>query len=954
MSEGVSRKKSYRWVSVSQGAYDGADWDSTDDELADNVNSTDTSPQAKIGSPERISTLKKLPPLPKLGYTQDSTGEPVREGSTEKEEEVGKEVETVMDTKAEIEEESCVSTDSITASRPVSKKLSVRSTSRSVNSVNDDLDSLMDQISKEMTPKTEQAEQFPSPTGSFLSPRISLDENLRYLKRDQSDPESSGKLKNRTDSNVTSPSPGEQPIGNGSIEIKKINSYIDDSIGESDDEPGNSSRNYHDEYSDESEDDFKVSKNGYFSNYISEDNASVDKSKQFPEDDAKDLLESPTAQESIPDEHTIEHVNETTKTEGKTSMENEERNTNQLQEEQEKQKEPKELRDNEKSSVDELPNKQERQHGNQSQDEQNLAALSNPPESFDDYDDDSSFFNHYGNTSSQSSIVHVRSSPQQNVSDSPVKLRQTSKTDLSFRGDETYSIAELDEEQESNHGSGGNDDDDDALSYTNSIINDNKPELQSTRESDTYDDERPFQFRNRVRESMLDSSDDDDDDDDDGTSGLNNEPSVLSGGYYTRMLSESGNGEIGASETDKDYSSENSGDDDEVIAESNSAKSLKDGTTETRLTKEDSASDPIYDSNSTVESNKEEHDLGVENTGNHETSISESVDSDGNSIIKSYGQSGDITNNNILPDNEDTENKDKTPSTRESINLGKWRPDTDSFRSGFVQETAPKPPPGFVIDENGEVVDLNPSSMRQNRVVSTYSEVESTWNAFPSQPDTGEDLETIADTKTIYDNSTIYNVPGIITNNNILPPLPVNIASKDLDVKSADSCSTSLINDSDSVLKYIEGDKVPFSSNLTENFAQEPSPEKPTSTKSKPIPQLDLDKLLSGKEKHASKIEKLNNHMKELQEFDSGIQTWINFSLKSSANSDTDFIFQEYKVNKHVRDAYEHADELNKKHTVSNTVANVNQNVNHLKKKVFSHTMKEKSKGLFSSIGKKL
>lgn len=299
---------------------------------------------------------------------------------------------------------------------------------------------------------------------------------------------------------------------------------------------------------------------------------------------------------------------------------------------------------------------------------------------------------------------------------------------------------------------------------------------------------------------------------------------------------------------------------------------------------------------------------------------------------------------------EPTPNQEnKALLTRQSINLGNWKPDTGAYRSGFVQETSNNPPPGYVYDESGKLIDLTPSSMKP-RVVSTYSEVESSWNAFPSEGN--DDLETIKDTKTLYDNNTVHNVPGIISNNQNVPPLP-ELSQGVRSDENSDGLKSPGTGHSTSTTFDGEGNKGPLQTHFKEVFTvPEPdSKEIARVTEQSKVPYLDLNKVLMSKNAHAYKIRQLRDYSKQLNGYDTGIQTWLSYTLKSSSKTDRDFIFDEYKVSKHVRDAYANADELSRKHTVINTVASVNQNVSHLTKKVFAHS--KKSRGLFSSIGKK-
>lgn len=320
----------------------------------------------------------------------------------------------------------------------------------------------------------------------------------------------------------------------------------------------------------------------------------------------------------------------------------------------------------------------------------------------------------------------------------------------------------------------------------------------------------------------------------------------------------------------------------------------------------------------------------------------------------------------------------RSTSGQKSVNLGGWRPDTSAARSGFLQETTKKAPPGYVYDENGELINLTPSSMKP-RVVSSYSEVESAWNPFPSDGNDDDDLQTVGDTKTIYDNQTIYNVPGLITNNQNMPPLPnlgneshfVNqpTGSNSSDPKSLTvSSSIATVSEIDS-----ERDKGPLRSHFHEvlnsstpnlntgsdaakdakksSASDPPTPKIPIINEASTVPFLDLNKVISSKSAHFHKIQELEHYYNQLLEHDTGISSWIEASLKATNKPEKDYLFEQYKVSKHVKDAYANADELSKKHTVTNTVASVNQNVSQLKKKVFSHPMK--SKGLFASIGKK-
>lgn len=450
-----------------------------------------------------------------------------------------------------------------------------------------------------------------------------------------------------------------------------------------------------------------------------------------------------------------------------------------------------------------------------------------------------------------------------------------------------------------------NENDDDALSYTDSICYEEEP-LHNKLDVEDED----FKFTNKkVRDSILESSsseeeqsnqsDNEEIQDGVGSSDDNITMNVPESGYFNNMMKE-------------DDESNDEGEENSKTQDKESGENGKNN-------------DDILSIPPSVESKGHDSDV---------TDVVNDSDAKGNDEIPKEETEAD-TPEEVEDSDEDDE--PKLEKSRQSVNFGKWKPDTEALRSGFVQETSKEAPPGFVYDDSGNLVDLTPSSMK-SRAVSTYSEMESGWNAFPSEENMDE-LEIVGDTKTLYDNNTIYNVPGIITRNQNLPPLPSNLDTTISDQTRNRSTSNATHN----------SDRKSDIIGIHEPNSQEMAKLNETHL----IPELNLNKLISSNISNASKYEQLTDYCLELGKYDSGIQTWISYSLKSSAK-DKDFLFDEYKNNRHVREAYANAEDLTKKNTVINTVNTVNQNVSHLRKKVFSHTRNSmKPKMLFSSISKK-
>ncbi|OBA26566.1 hypothetical protein HANVADRAFT_77796 [Hanseniaspora valbyensis NRRL Y-1626] len=244
-----------------------------------------------------------------------------------------------------------------------------------------------------------------------------------------------------------------------------------------------------------------------------------------------------------------------------------------------------------------------------------------------------------------------------------------------------------------------------------------------------------------------------------------------------------------------------------------------------------------------------------------------------------------------------------------------------------------------IYDDNGNVIDLP----QKQRVVSTYSEVGSTWNAFPNMGNNDDVQTVITDVKTIYDNNTLMNVP--VRNQAALPPLP-KIETLDISNLNLPPLPEQVTPREEEEDKYnLHNDSSDVNSKaITEGKNTLPST---IGTGKQKVPDLSIIKLIrDNKVTHEQKLKELKNYSKQLAEYDSGVFDWINNTLKSNSELK---LKENYVMNKHVKEAYSNAEQLSKRNN-NHIVSDLNQNMQQLTKKVFTSSMRGKSKSFLKSL----
>ncbi|AMD22762.1 HHL008Wp [Eremothecium sinecaudum] len=276
--------------------------------------------------------------------------------------------------------------------------------------------------------------------------------------------------------------------------------------------------------------------------------------------------------------------------------------------------------------------------------------------------------------------------------------------------------------------------------------------------------------------------------------------------------------------------------------------------------------------------------------------------------------------------------------------------DTHANRYLFLKQSLPDRE-SENSDANSQLAQFESFDEADEVNTSDVDDTESTWEGFPTAGDDNDndDLQSVMDTRTIYDNQTIFNVPGILAPQHELPPLPSIVPDfqnqqeigNDYIAKTEPNVMHTTANNK---LKD-ENDGVSLqSSNLrshSHNFENEKTAHHQIKTNF--IPYMDTNALLNSDRPHSVKIEQLNQHMKELSMYDTNLREWISYALSSTQNSN-ETIFDEFKLNKHARDAQLHIEEVSKLQSVTSAV----------RKKAFSHSVKVGAKGFLSSFGKKL